>query len=425
MDVVKQLSDRYLGKYAAVRDRDLLADERAGRADAERGLPALHDQVCHYAARLKSAARLDLERYSAGQQGVLREITDRRKTLSDEYDRLCLVRRPSLIEQREAEQEALARTRGPDSSAMSSLLQRSEKAEADTASLASDLGRPLQVSLKTSYPFIIAATGVAELPVNRMAFELFFQEAPAVSAGIALVLGLVIALLAHFVGLWARRLGHAKGVKSTLGYLGGCTLVLCIVLPLLYFIAALRQAYVKIIEAEGALDFGSLVQSGQLADAASRFAMSSDLGLVGWALFTVNLVIFTVAMICAFVRHDPDPDYEHLVVQADRLRRRLERCRSAFERRSAKIQRGYAERLQQLDGRADRLKAQCEQLDRQAAAVTAHGEVAARVIARCLAARIAAYRKGNLSGRADGCPESFRAAETDRLDPAIVGEVHA
>ncbi len=67
------------------------------------------------------------------------------------------------------------------------------------------LGRPLRIHLRYVYYFIMAGVALVELPINRFAFELYFSETPALSAMIALGIGLGLMLLAHFGGTWIKR----------------------------------------------------------------------------------------------------------------------------------------------------------------------------------------------------------------------------
>ena len=56
---------------------------------------------------------------------------------------------------------------------------------------------------------LMVALALVEVPVNRLAFELFFQEQPAVSLALAVVVGAVLMFFAHMVGTLVRRMEHA------------------------------------------------------------------------------------------------------------------------------------------------------------------------------------------------------------------------
>ena len=82
------------------------------------------------------------------------------------------------------------------------------------------------------YPFVLLVIAIAEIPINRLAFELFFQEAPIVSLFLSFAVGLLLAFFAHQAGLWLRQATSYKTLGGKLGHLAGVVLILAIALSI-------------------------------------------------------------------------------------------------------------------------------------------------------------------------------------------------
>lgn len=241
---------------------------------------------------------------------------------------------------------------------------------------------------------------LAEVPVNRLAFEFFFLETPAISLFIALVIGLVIMFCAHFSGLWLRQIDHFSGKSSKILRYIGITITLLVVGTVIYFIAALRQSYVNLLEREQANDFGALLRGdtsalGTLADE----ALSVDLGTAGLMLLAINVLIFLVGTVAAFMRHDPHPDYEKVTKERARIQKRMHKIEEKFQRKAAELSSEYDRRINYLDRQLDQTEEEIERARNRLQMIEARRPEILGMVSEVITLRLLAYQKGNRSAR--------------------------
>ena len=70
-----------------------------------------------------------------------------------------------------------------------------KNAKDDYERIRAELNRPLLTKFERVYMPFLAILAVAEVPINRQAFELFFSEAPAVILVLALATGIMLVFL--------------------------------------------------------------------------------------------------------------------------------------------------------------------------------------------------------------------------------------
>jgi hypothetical protein len=161
------------------------------------------------------------------------------------------------------------------------------------------------------YWFFLAGLALAEVPVNRLSFQLFFAESPAVVLAVAALVGVVLIVLAHAFGMITRRFRHsareAGGAIASIGRLLGVT---ALILGLCYGVAIFRQAYLAFATQPNS-DFTAMLENDQLGEAA-LIVLQSSLAIDGLIFMLLNLVIVGVGVLLAFYRHDPHPNFEDL-----------------------------------------------------------------------------------------------------------------
>lgn len=160
------------------------------------------------------------------------------------------------------------------------------------------------------WPFL-GALAIAEVPVNRMSFQLFFSDGPVMSLVVAALVGVVLIALSHAAGVTSRRFRHATqepgGGAATLFRI---LLLIGLIFALCYGVAVFRQGYLAFIT-EPDPDFAALIADDQYGEAAI-VALRAGLGMDGIVFLVINLAIVTVGFFLAFNRHDPHPNFEQL-----------------------------------------------------------------------------------------------------------------
>lgn len=159
-------------------------------------------------------------------------------------------------------------------------------------------------------PFLLLLA-IAEVPVNRLSFQLFFNDGPLMSLVVAGLVGAVLIALAHMAGVGARRFRHvcaeAHGGWSASARLGGLFAVLG---GLCYGVAVFRQGYLTFVTTPDPT-FAALIADNQYGEAAV-IALRAGLGIDGAIFLIINVAIVCVGMYFAFSRHDPHPNFEQL-----------------------------------------------------------------------------------------------------------------
>lgn len=233
---------------------------------------------------------------------------------------------------------------------------RIEDAEADLANASDDVDQiaaeerrgPSYCRNALLYWAFMIFLAICEAPLNRLSYELFFNESPLLSIGIALLVGSVLVSLAHSTGGVARRFRHTSrrpwGIWSALLQL---TLTISLIGMLCYGVAVLRQGYLAFLtRPDPALS--ALIENDQIGQAATHVVLATALAVEGWIFLAVNLAIVAVGVLASFYAHDPHPDYEAV----DRAKRKAEallkklRAKRAHEQATEK--RRFANQLKRL-----------------------------------------------------------------------------
>ncbi len=308
---LRQLADRTVGSWLDYREGEVRSDRAAGRRAATGDIPLLQRRFTDFQDSMIGRAKASVLALGAELAERARDLQRQLGDLARERDEHIGEKLRECREARQQTLQAMERTIGPRSARATAAAQALEEAERAHRAIRAEVGgRPLRRSLVRVYLPLLVALALIEVPVNRLAFELFFQEQPAFSLLLALAAGLVLMFFAHLVGMTVRRLDQPPPALQLRRAAGG-TLFLLIAGSLMYVLASMRQLYVHLLEAEqGSLQqqVEQLTESGA-ATAIAR-AASTDLGTAGITLLVINLALFAFGAAASFLRHDPHPDYE-------------------------------------------------------------------------------------------------------------------
>lgn len=197
------------------------------------------------------------------------------------------------------------------------------------------MSQPSGYRFRCWYLGLLAFFALAELNVNRTAFELFFP--PSTSLLISLVVGVGLLAGAHEVGLWIRQCVHESDSSRRWLYvaeIAGVLLAQCVVVLLL---AACRHAYILVNRAasSGVSTEDILGAAGGDTPTAAQVAQqafSFDFGVEGWTLLVINLFMLAIGTVASAIRHHPDREYEERWVDWNKARRKDERRRRKWEK---------------------------------------------------------------------------------------------
>jgi hypothetical protein len=174
------------------------------------------------------------------------------------------------------------------------------------------------------WPFMVALA-IAEVPINRFSFELFFRESPAVALLVSFLVGGLLVTLAHRLGMIMCRFGYNAKRKNWWGEALQVAAVVMLIVALAYGVSILRQGYLAFIT-QPEMGFGQALENQQYGGAAIM-ALKGGLGLDGWIFLLINLAVVAVGVSAAYFCHDPHPDFE-----------RIDRKKHKQEKQAAKMQ---------------------------------------------------------------------------------------
>lgn len=171
-------------------------------------------------------------------------------------------------------------------------------------------GRPPRYGNIWLYGAILLVLSIAEVPVNRSAFELFFRETPLLATVVALLCGLMLVFLAHASGAVVRQFGYNAKRHTIWAPIFALLLIAVIALTLVVGLALLRQGYVDfILNRESNPTVASMIEDGQYRAVIFQVA-ANGLRADGLIFLTINVAMLTVGAIASYYQHDPHPDYE-------------------------------------------------------------------------------------------------------------------
>ena len=412
---LSQIEATLLSQYQSYRPTDKRVDEKRGLKDGKADLPAADAEIYPFHRAIITEAQAVLRRYNDQLESVISELDRQITSLWDDLDGRYQSARDSIVNTFQNAAEHLEQTLGPRSVKHDRLQRKHQEFSDRERQLEVALGRPLRIHLRYVYYLIMAGVALVELPINRFAFELYFSETPALSAIIALGIGLGLMLLAHFGGTWIKRCTAPITSKQRTLYIIGAASVTLLIVPTLFLIALLRQHYVKFIEAQQT-SFGEMLNQEGIGNIA-RDVIGTDMGTSGWMLFMINMLIVGIGVIVAVVRHDAHPDYEKIVRTRERTERRLDRIKSKFEHRLIDIKKKHDTQLAELVKQQDRIERQIEELKSEREKCIAHKDQTLESVFLHLKQRLHSYETGNQQGRSTESPPFFW-----RMDEASIKE---
>ena len=399
-------SDNSLSAYVRFGSNDVRPDRQRGRADGKRGFPETQaESFSAYEHQLLAQGNAALAQFAKSRNDQIDRLENQLTQLEHERDEGFRAARARLQGEMDAELDNTKKTYGPDSSRMATPREGLFEERKLVERLELELRRPLRVHFVRIYPVVLGALALVEVPINRLAFEFFFAESPLLSLAIAAGMGAALMIIAHFVGLLARRIPSHEALGVVLSVIA-MVLLLAMALSAMYVVAVVRQHFVDFLEQEQSFDLGSLLEAGEIGDIATTLANVS-LGAAGYTLLSFNLIVFAIGLLFAFFRHDPHPDYERAVFAKQRYQRQLDNAHREFEARSSAIDRKFQSRLSFLNQRISQIETQIAAVEAEIAAVRESGPEALSLVTNVIHQRVLAYQAGNEEKRTTAAPAYF------------------
>ncbi|MCA8902001.1 MAG: hypothetical protein KDA53_12205 [Hyphomonas sp.] len=192
-------------------------------------------------------------------------------------------------------------------------------------------------------PFMIALA-IAEVPINRLSFELFFRESPAISLVVSLLVGGVLVALSHRIGMLLCRFGYFAQRRGWKVEVAQVLAIGALVGALCYGLSVLRQGF---LQAAVQPDVG-FAEAMNGAGALEMLTLNAALGLEGWIFLFINLAVVMVGVSAAFFCHDGHPDFQKADVERKRAEKAVAAIRIQIAEAEAAEQRRHANQLRRI-----------------------------------------------------------------------------
>ncbi|TPG52289.1 hypothetical protein EAH89_18800 [Roseomonas nepalensis] len=287
------------------------------------------EAIRSFRRRLIAEASRDITLLQGQCSSLLNEQEKKRDQLQKELDNEVTSESKQANDAHEAFLGGLRRSIGPESEVYKDAAARVDDAGKDLRKVQSDVGsRPLRIQFGWLYYVIMGVLALAEAPINRAAFELTFREEPLYSLLLAMAVGIVLIFFAHLIGLILRRWPDKPRVSQIIVRVGGMAVLLSIAGLGIYFIARMRQTFLRLTSAESE-GFGSRLQEALQGGPGQVVAIVTDapFSVGDFAFIAINLLLFVFGIAASFLRHDPHPDYEKAVkakTRADKVKLKLD-----------------------------------------------------------------------------------------------------
>ncbi len=365
---VPDLSRTIIRRYEAYDAADHRHDERAGKRRFTSHDPAMSKiNLDHMIAELLSEASRDAAAYLEHvnvEDGRLKATEDH---YSQRLSETLYNQRNQTTAWLQHELNRIENKKGSSSSRHVEYSRRATETEEELSRVRARLEPPLRPLRRHVHPFIylflLVSFGLVEMPLNRLSFELFFEEAQWIAWIMALGAGTMLMGLAHFGGTGVRQF-RSKGRSAASLLLGllGLALIFLAAGVLLYVVAVLRQGYVDFALGNANADMTeSILGNESLPDQVAGVILNTNLGGIGLQFLALNGVIFSVGVFLAFFRHDPDHDYEPAWKRDKAARARLSALNEEFARDRDRLQKSHGSTLvllnREINETEDRLEA--------------------------------------------------------------------
>ena len=275
--------------------------------------------------------------------------------------------------------------------------------------------RELQTNFESFYTIFMIALAFAEVWVNRLAFELFFESNPLVSLFLAVAVGGMLVFFAHITGISVKRAlpeterGNRLRVTLSMLMLNGLVGVF------VFYLAKMRQAFVSINSQQG-LDLEGLLGDQQVEGldgligdiGAVDSLISTSLGEEGLFLLLVNVIVYVAGTVAAIIRHDSHPDYEKLLKLSDKYRAKQVSLKKRYEARLSEVQKSKSDKLSDLTNKVGVSENRIETLEAELKQSEAVYRSSGAALSKALKVKINAFRDKNVETRSTKSPKYFR-----------------
>ena len=388
-------------------ESELIRHARTGEVDGTKEYPPLKTQsLSDHEKQIIYEGKTEWMKYSSLIEQHRIELSDKIHRLQSQHESENHTVTSSLAESLNREIEVLDQELGTLSAEYKHHEDLAIAAKEEKHRIEEVLGRPLQIDHVDFYLPALIVLAIAEVPINRLAFELFFESMPLVSLLISAAIGGLLIFFAHTIGVMIKRL-QCKEIEINRDnvYLT-ITLLSLLTMTLMYFLGLMREKWVDVND-PAALNLESFINSATNTD--KGITESFLIGSRGFTLLLLNLAIFTVGMMLAFLRHDPHPFYEKAVNVYNKAQQKFLIYKRKYEAKKNEILRAHNKRLNDKRSEIKIIEEQIKIYIRELDGIDKKITTDRKNLVSALARKVMAYQHSNQKIRKTPPPDYFRS----------------
>lgn len=427
--------------------RDTRADQEQGARDGERNFPP-HDHVglSPYELDIVSQGCSDLARFRsaiANERNACASFAARQKQMRlEQYES----ERRDISSRYDQDMEALNYRLGPASRMAQTQEFALFEAEQAHENIARSEQREPQIHFVaprllwlSPYVWLLLLLAVAELTINRAIFEGLMRTSAVQAYGLAILFGVTVVALAHFLGVLVRQRKRIAAPWKRFGAHLAIPVIAIVVLALFYEMSVIRQVQFM---REGFQEVGGgmkallpdLMAKGAGRTAATAVDIGSELtttalhlsspfqalSVGGLTLLLINLVAFMAGFLLSYFRHDPHPQFEGLANARQAIRKKVADRQNDYDQQVALLAEDFRRLHGNLAARSDRLQREIEQEQIHLDTLQHRIETETDKVLNVINQRVVSYQLGNSVTRTEAPPSYFGTASMPLVRKLLV-----
>jgi len=280
-----------------------------------------------------------------------------------------------------------------------------DAAEEEITEIRRLVNRSLEVKFVNIYIPVMILLSLAEVPVNRLAFELFFEQSPIISLALSLAIGSLFVFFAHIIGSQLRHSQCKELSPETSKIFGTLAALFFMSLLVMYFLGIMREQLVA-VQNSANLNLEDLLNDDNQTSVTNGMT-SLLIGSKGLMLLLLNLAIYISGVILAFFRHDPHPRYESASDNFEKAKTSLLKYQKRFEIKQVEKFREFNEKHSFNKSLQRKREASIESIMRNRELLRESLSTSRDKVRDSVLARIRAYRDANAKIRKTHVPKYF------------------
>lgn len=396
---------RSIGRIINLDEVEISKHTRAGETDGANEIPSSDQKTfSKYEENLVLEAKAEWLKYLQMTEQYRNTLDEKALQIKNQLRSDVLNESSKLSQSQRQELDLLDQQIGQGSVTYKHLQDEYLNSKEELQKIEQTVNRPLDISNKNFYLPLMAVLALAEVPVNRLAFELFFESMPFVSLLLSAAIGALFIYFSHVIGILIKRLKCKEIEIDRNKIILSISILGFVSFALMYFLGVMREQLIA-VEKAGTLDLESILSS--TGSVSSNPLDSITIGSKGFTLLLLNLIIFITGIVSSVFRHDPHPDYEKIFNRAKGIEAKFLGYRKKFESEQVQRLREFNKRFEVNKSQQQNFESELQAISEKREAIDPKIKIDSQNLNLAIARKIMAYQNGNRKTRNTSPPNYF------------------